>query len=310
MEKTIWTTGNIESQAGKRVIVTGGGSGIGFEAARVLASKGAEVILSGRNMEKGERALSKIMEEDPSAKVNLMHLDLGDLKSIQNFAEEFRTKYESLDLLINNAGVMIPPYKLTKDGFELQFGTNHLGHFALTGQLLPILLATAGSRIVTVSSIANRGASIFFDNLDGSKGYNHIKFYRQSKFANLLFAVELNNRLRKSGADTISIVCHPGISATNLMSRGSGKESGKIMKFLFDLFAQPAEMGALPTLFAATNKELTGGEYIGPDGKDNHKGNPAISSEVNTLFKSAVAEKLWEVSENLTGIKYPLLKHP
>jgi len=306
MEKTIWTTDNIDSLAGKRVIVTGGGSGIGFEAARVLASKGAEVILAVRNMEKGNMALSKIKAENPSAKVSIMHLDLGDLKSIQNFSEEFRKKYESLNLLINNAGVMIPPYKHTKDGFELQFGTNHLGHFALTGQLLPTLLTTAGSRIVTVSSIASRGADIFFDNLDGSKGYSRMKFYRQSKFANILFAVELNNRLRKSGADTISVVCHPGVSATNLMSRGSGKESDKIMKFLFDLFAQSAEMGALPTLFAATNKELTGGEYIGPDGKENRKGNPEISSEVNTLFKATVAEKLWEVSEKLTGIVYPL----
>jgi len=306
MEKTNWTIDNIDNLSGKRVIITGGGSGIGYEAARVLAAKGAEVILAIRTMEKGERAMNKIKTADPAANVSLMHLDLGDLKSIQSFAEEFLKKYDSLNLLINNAGVMIPPFKQTKDGFELQFGTNHLGHFALTGLLLPVLLTTPSSRIVIVSSIASRGAEIMFDNLDGSKGYSAMKFYRQSKLANLLFAVELNKRLIKSGAETISIACHPGISATNLMSRGSGKESGTIMKFLFNAYAQPAQMGALPTLFAATNKDLKGGEYIGPDGKGNHRGYPKISSEVNNLCKANVAEKLWGVSEKLTGIVYPI----
>jgi NAD(P)-dependent dehydrogenase (short-subunit alcohol dehydrogenase family) len=309
MKKTNWTIENIGSLAGKRVIVTGGGSGIGFQAAKVLASKGAEVILAVRTLEKGQKALDKIIALDPSAKVCVMHLDLGDLKSIKSFAEEFSDKYNTLDLLINNAGVMVPPYKHTVDGFELQFGTNHLGHFALTGRLLPTLLDTPGSKIVTVSSIANRGAKIYFDNLDGSKGYNRMNFYRQSKFANLLFAVELNNRLKKSGANTISVVCHPGISSTNLTSMGSGKESGKIIKFLFDLAAQPAENGALPTLFAATNTELKGGEYIGPDGSGNRKGNPVICSEVETLFKPDVAEKLWEVSEQLTGVNITEVFH-
>ena len=308
MENTNWTTENIERLDNESVIITGGASGIGFEAARVLANKGAQVILAVRNIEKGEKAKNQITAENHYAKVSVMLLDLGDLNSIQHFAEEFKGKYEHLNLLINNAGVMIPPYKLTKDGFELQFGTNHLGHFALTEQLLPILLSTPNSRIVTVSSIASRGAKIMFDNLDGIKGYSAMNFYRQSKLANLLFAVELNNLLKNSGAETISVVCHPGVSATNLMSRGSGKESGSIMKFLFNAYAQPASMGALPTLFAATNKNLKGGEYIGPDGKGNHRGYPAISSEVNNLFKENVAEKLWEVSEKLTGIVYNLKK--
>ena len=306
MNKIDWSTDDIDSLEGRRIIITGGSSGIGFEAARVLAHKEAEVILAVRNMEKGERAVSRITDEYPAAKVSIMHLDLGDLKSIRSFANEFLAKHNTLDILINNAGVMIPPYKKTNDGFELQFGTNHLGHFALTGQLLPLLLATPGSRIVSVSSVANRGAEIMFDNLDGSKGYSRMKFYRQSKLANLLFAVELNNRLKKSGAGTISVVCHPGISATNLMSRGSGKESSSIMKFLFNSYAQPAGKGALPTLYAATNKNLKGGEYIGPDGKGNHRGNPAVSSEVNVLYKPTLSEKLWKVSENLTGIVYPL----
>ena len=304
MEKSNWATGQIENLEDKRVLITGGASGIGYEAARVMASKGAEVILAVRNMEKGQRASDKIKSEYPSANVCIMNLDLGDLKSIKDFAEKFHNQYNCLDLLINNAGVMIPPYKHTKDGFELQFGTNHLGHFALTGRLLPLLLSTKNSRIVVVSSIASRGASIYFDNLDGSKGYNPWKFYRQSKFSNLLFGIELNNRLKNSGANTICIVCHPGVSATNLMSRGSGKESGKIMKFLFGLAGQPAQMGALPTLFAATNRELKGGEYIGPDGRGNHKGNPAISSEGDKLFNADLAKKLWNVSENLTGITF------
>lgn len=304
MEKSNWTTGQIENLEDKRVLITGGASGIGYEAARVMASKGAEVILAVRNMEKGQRASDKIKSEFPSANVCIMNLDLGDLKSIKDFAEKFHNQYNCLDLLINNAGVMIPPYKHTKDGFELQFGTNHLGHFALTGRLLSLLLSTKNSRIVVVSSIASRGANIYFDNLDGSKGYNPWKFYRQSKFSNLLFGIELNKRLKDSGANTICIVCHPGVSATNLMSRGSGKESGKIMKFLFGLAGQPAQMGALPTLFAATNRELKGGEYIGPDGRGNHKGNPAISSEGDKLFNAALAKKLWDVSENLTGITY------
>jgi NAD(P)-dependent dehydrogenase (short-subunit alcohol dehydrogenase family) len=304
MEKSNWTTAQIENLEDKRVLITGGASGIGYEAARVMASKGAKVILAVRNIEKGKRALDKIKSEFPSANVCIMNLDLGDLNSIKDFAEKFHSQYNSLDLLVNNAGVMIPPYKHTKDGFELQFGTNHLGHFALTGRLLPLLLSTKDSRIVVVSSIASRGANIYFNNLDGAKGYNPWKFYRQSKFSNLLFGIELNKRLKENGANTICIVCHPGVSATNLMSRGSGKESGKIMKFLFGLAGQPAQMGALPTLFAATNRALKGGEYIGPDGRGNHKGNPAISPEGDKLFNAELAEKLWDVSENLTGITF------
>lgn len=202
---------------------------------------------------------------------------------------------------------MVPPYSRTKDGFELQFGTNHLGHFALTAHLLPLLMATPHSRVVTVSSIAARKAAINFSNLDGARGYNRMNFYRQSKLANLLFAIELQDRLKKSGSGTISVLCHPGVSATNLVSRGSGKEAGKAMKFLMSLFAQPAEMGALPTLYAATHSGLSGGEYIGPDGPRNTRGNPVITGEDLRLFKPDLAAKLWEVSEELTGVKYSIL---
>lgn len=301
MNKTQWSTNEIGNLEGKIILITGGSSGIGFETAKVLSSKGAEVILAVRNFEKGLRASRKISAEFPAAKVVVMHLDLSDLESIKTFSDDFILKFDKLDRLINNAGVMIPPLKHTKQGFELQFGTNHLGHFALTGRMLPLLLSAKDSRIISVSSVASRGAKINFDNLKGSNGYSPMKFYRQSKLCNLLFGIELNNRLREKGKNTISVVCHPGISATNLMSRGSGKESNSILKFLFGLAGQPAEKGALPTIFAATNTALKGGEYIGPDGRRNYRGMPAISSEADSLFNAPLAKKLWEVSENLSG---------
>ncbi len=304
MKKQNWTIETIGNQSGKRVIITGGASGIGLEAAKVLSAKGAEVIIAVRNVEKGERAIARVKAVNPLAIISLMRLDLGDLASVREFAQEFTQKYKSLDILINNAGVMIPPYQKTKDGFELQFGTNHLAHFALTGLLLPLLTSTPESRIITVSSIASRGAKIYFDNLDGSKGFSTMTFYRQSKFSNLLFGKELNNRLKQSGLNPISIVCHPGVSATNLFMRGSGKEGGKVMTFLLSLFAQSAHKGALPTLFAATNPLLQGGEYIGPDGVANFRGNPVITSEGDKLFKADISQKLWEVSEELTGVSY------
>lgn len=301
-----WTADQIGRMDGKRILVTGGGSGIGFEAASVLASKGAEVILAVRNEEKGTRAANQMQVSDPNAKVSVMFLDLGDLSSVKQFAEQFLNRYERLDVLINNAGVMIPPYRKTKDGFELQFGTNHLGHYALTGRLLPALLAAPGSRVVTVSSIASRGGAIRFDNLDGGKGYSAFQFYQQSKLANLLFAVELQRRLQRNGAETISVCCHPGISQTNLLSRGSGKEAGWFMKLAMGLVSQPAAMGALPTMYAAANPDLRGGEFIGPEGKGNRKGYPTVTGEEKKLFSAPVAERLWEVSEQLTGVTYPL----
>lgn len=299
-----WTENQIGSLEGKRIIVTGGGSGIGLKAAAVLASKGAEVILAVRNEEKGNRAVQQIQEKHPNAKASVMSLDLGDLSSVERFSEQFLNRFDRLDVLINNAGVMIPPYRKTKDGFELQFGTNHLGHFALTGRLLPALLAVAGSRIVAVGSIASRGGAIHFDNLDGSKGYSAYKFYQQSKLANLLFAIELQHRLQRSGAETISVCCHPGISATNLMSRGSGKEAGWFMKLATGLVSQPAAMGALPTLYAVTHPDLSGGEFIGPDGKGNRKGYPTVTTEAEKLFNAPVAQRLWEVSEQLTSVTF------
>jgi NAD(P)-dependent dehydrogenase (short-subunit alcohol dehydrogenase family) len=297
-----WNTEQIESLDGKKVIITGASSGIGLEAAKVIASKGADLTLAVRNTAKGERAASAIKKAYPGARVAVIMLDLADLSSIEKFAARFVEQNNRLDILINNAGVMFPPYSKTRDGFELQFGTNHLGHYALTGRLLPLILATPHSRIVTVSSIATRKGVINFDNLDGSHGYNRMTFYRQSKLANFMFAIELQHRLERAGSTAISVTCHPGISATNLVSRGSGKDAGRLIKFLMKLFIQSAEQGALPALFAATNPSLKGGEYIGPDGPGNHSGNPVITDEAAKLFDQEVATKLWEVSEKLTGV--------
>lgn len=301
-----WNTDQISSQKGKVIIVTGGGSGIGLETAKSLASKGAEVILAVRNVEKGDRAGDAIRKASPDANVSVMHLDLGDLGLVKQFSDQFKTRHNRLDILINNAGVMFPPNKKTKEGFELQFGTNHLGHFSLTGLLMPLLLQTPDSRIVTVSSIAARKGQIDFENLDASEGYNPMTFYRQSKLANLLFAVDLQQRLSRKGSKTISVACHPGISSTNLVSRGSGREAGWLLRQLMNLVLQSAEMGALPTLFAATHPDIRGGEFIGPDGRGNHRGYPIITGEESKIFKQEISARLWEYSEKVTGVRFPV----
>lgn len=301
-----WTSDRIGELKGKRIVITGASHGIGFETARILASKGADIIMAVRNTEKGEKAASKIRPVNGHQPVTVMQLDLADLASVSKFAESYSAGYDRLDVLINNAGVMVPPYSRTRDGFELQFGTNHLGHFALTARLLPLLQATPLSRIVTLSSIAARNGRIDFSNLDGSKGYSPMKFYRQSKLSNLLFALELQNRLERADVSTISIACHPGISATNLLSRGSGRETGRLMKMLMRIVAQTAENGALPTLYAATHPDLRGGEFIGPDGPGNHKGYPVLTNDAARLYKPDLAARLWEVSEALTGVRYPI----
>jgi NAD(P)-dependent dehydrogenase (short-subunit alcohol dehydrogenase family) len=299
-----WTSDRIGELKGKRIIITGATHGIGYEAAEKLASKGADLIIAVRNTEKGEKAAGKIRHKNPSAAVTVMHLDLADLDVVMQFAADCTARFDRLDVLINNAGVMVPPYGRTKNGFELQFGTNHLGHFALTAHLLPLLMNTPLSRIVTISSIAARRAKIRFDNLDGSKGYNPMIFYRQSKLSNLLFAMELQNRLERAGSSTISVACHPGISVTNLLSRGTGKEMGWVMKTLMRIVAQPASRGALPTLYAATHPDLHGGEYIGPDGPGNTKGYPVLTNDPARLYKADLAVRLWETSETLTGVRY------
>lgn len=301
-----WTLQQMPSQKGSTVVITGANSGIGYETAKAFAAKGAEVVFAVRNLAKGEEAARRIKQEHPDAALKLMRLDLGDLASVRQFADEYREAYDSLNLLINNAGVMTPPYRKTKDGFELQFGSNHLGHFALTGLLLPMMSQVPSSRVVTLSSsVINSNPRIEFDNLDGSKGYNRVKFYGQSKLANLLFAQELDKRLKASGAKTISLSSHPGRADTNLYSLGSGKQAGPFMKILkLMIGTQSAAMGALPSAYAATHPELKGGEYIGPDGKGGNKGFPEVDRSAFKRYDSAIADRLWKVSESLTGVSY------
>ncbi|MBW7455396.1 oxidoreductase [Paenibacillus sepulcri] len=302
--ENIWTAEKMPNQQGTRVVITGASSGIGYETARAFASKDAEVVFAIRNLEKGEEIARQLKKEYPNASLKMMKLDLSDLSSVRRFAQEYKQSYDSLKLLINNAGVMTPPFQKTKDGFELQFGSNHLGHFALTGLMLPMMSHVPSSRVVTLSSTAIRGAKINFDNLDGSNGYNRVKFYGQSKLANSLFAQELNVRLRASGSNTISLGSHPGRANTNLFSLGSEK-TGPLMKIVKALLApQSAEMGALPTLYAATYPVLKGGEYIGPDGKGGNKGYPKVDTSVLKLYDPQITKQLWDVSESLTGISY------
>ncbi len=305
-----WTLESIPDQGGKFAVVTGSNSGIGFEAAKVLASKGARVVLAVRSEKKGQVAMDAILREVPQAAVETMPLDLADLRSVKQFAEDLCRKVQALDLLINNAGVMATPYLTTADGFELQFGTNHLGHFALTGRLFPLLRQTPGARVVTVSSAAHTGGRIDFDNLDGKKGYTRWKAYSQSKLANLIFAYELNRRLIQANLDTISVACHPGFAATNLTVAGFGLNRpwlGKGLGSLANMAAQSAAMGALPTLYAATEPSVKGGEYIGPIGRTGRnamRGFPGPAMSSLRSHDPEVAQKLWEVSEELTGVHF------
>lgn len=296
-----------QTMTGKTAIITGANSGLGLETAKIFAGRGARVILAVRDIEKGNTAAQDITEECSRAIIDVMQLDLADLDSVHAFAEAFISRFDSLDLLINNAGVMMPPYAKTKDGFELQFGSNHLGHFALTGLLLPLLIRTENSRVVTLSSLAHRKAAIDFENLDGSQGYKGMKFYGQSKLANLMFATELDKRLKQHGISTLSLACHPGISATNLFKLG-GREMPRIFSGLMHRYLQPATMGALPTVYAATDPAIKGGEYIGPDGKGNRRGYPALEEPDPAVKDEALRQKLWEVSEELSGVTFHLSK--
>lgn len=293
----------MEHLNGKIAIITGANSGIGLETAKVLASLGTHIVMAVRNIEKGQNARDMILESDSEAQVSVMELDLANLESVRLFAKKFQNQYDSLSLLINNAGVLGPPYSKTKDGFELQFGSNHLGHFALTGLLLPTLKKTPHSRVVSLSSLAHRGARIDFDNLDGAKGYKAMKFYGQSKLANLLFAQELDKRFKAHGIPTLSVACHPGISATNIFKIGK-RDAPQFLKSFMHSILQPPALGALSTVYAATDLQLKGGEYIGPDGKGRRKGFPALDTPHASARDQAASEKLWDVSEKLTGVKF------
>ena len=305
-----WTADDIPALGGKTVVVTGGNSGIGFEAARQMARKGAHVILACRDTGRAADALEQIRTLHPSASVEAMQLDLASLESVHRFARDFAAKSVPLDVLCNNAGVMAIPRRTTAEGFEMQIGTNHLGHFALTGLLLEPLLAAPAARVVNGSSTAHKPGRIDFDDLQGEKSYRKWMAYAQSKLANLLFTYELQRRLDAAGARAISVACHPGYSATNLQAVGPQMSGSRIAARLMDLgnrfFSQPAAMGALPTLYAATSPDARGGDYIGPDGFMENYGHPRKTRSTARSHGRAVATRLWEVSEQLTSVRYPL----
>lgn len=301
-----WNSKDIPDQAGRVVLVTGANSGIGLEAARELARKGAHVVLACRNQAKAVEAQRSI-EAGGRVSLEILPLDLSSLEQVRAAAAAFRAKHARLDLLINNAGVMWLPRTLTKDGHEMQFGTNHLGHFALTGHLLDLALATPGSRIVTVSSLAHQHGKIHFDDpAYANHRYRRHAAYAQSKVANLLFALELSRRLAARGAKTLSVGCHPGVSNTNLAL--PGVENSKVLSLLSrigsSIVGQSPAMGALPTLYAATAADVNNGDYIGPSGFQQMRGAPRKVGCTRYARDADVARRLWELSETLSGVKY------
>lgn len=307
-----WSVAQIPAQSGKTVLITGANSGIGYQAALELARHGARVLLGVRNRSKGEAALQKLQAAVPGAQAELAELDMASLGSIRKFAENFVSAGRTLDVLVNNAGVMaLPKRELTEDGFERQFGTNHLGHFALTGLLVPALLKTPAPRVVTVSSLAHRNGEMLFDDLQREKNYGDgWPAYNQSKLANLLFALELDRRARAQGSPLLSIPVHPGVSRTNIFENGPGTRNLKAIavKVLAPILTQDDAAGALPTLYAATAPEAQGGRYIGPDKMNGLKGSPTVEQPRPQALDEAAAKRLWEVSETLTGVVFPALR--
>jgi len=302
-----WTAQNIGQEvSGKVAIVTGGNSGLGFEAVKALAQKGAQVIMASRSIAKAEEAKRKLSNSNLIGAVEVFQLDLAQLSSIRKFAENFKEKYQKLDILINNAGIMMPPYQLTKDGFESQIGTNHLGHFALTGLLLDRLKFTPNSRVINVSSIAHKSGELDFENFmyDKGKGYSPMKAYSRSKLCNLLFSFELQRYFESNNIKSSAIAAHPGVSDTNLFNDVLPKWVSKLVKPLASLMVQPAFMGVLPELRAATDPLAKGGEYYGPDGSREMKGFPVVVKPTATAKNTALAKQLWSVSEKLTKVQY------
>jgi len=299
-----WTVKDIPDQGGRVAVVTGANSGLGLVTARELARAGAAVVLTARDTAKGDRALASIRDSVPGADVRVAELDLADLGSVRSFAERLGSELEHLDLLINNAGLMAPPRRLTKDGFESQFGTNHLGHFALTGLLMPSLLSAPEPRVVTVSSTAHRAGEIDFDDLQRERKYNNWRAYGQSKLANLMFCFELQRRATEAGTALTSMAAHPGYARTNLQFAAPTARDKAVMTVTNLLFAQSAEMGALPTLYAATVPDLPGGTFVGPGGFMEQRGHPKIVTAMGKAYVEADWRRLWEVSEELTGVHY------
>jgi NAD(P)-dependent dehydrogenase (short-subunit alcohol dehydrogenase family) len=300
-----WTAADIPPQRGRTIVVTGTG-GLGYEDALALARAGADVILAGRNPAKGAEAVAKIRQAVAGATISFEALDLANLHSVAAFGDRLRAGHSHLDVLINNAGVMTPPTRrTTSDGFELQFGTNYLGHFALTAQLLPLLRKGRSPRVVTLSSIAARDGTINFGDLQAERGYKPMPVYSQSKLACLMFAFELQRRSEAAGWGVASIAAHPGISRTDLLPNGAGSSSaaGMARRFLWFLF-QPAAQGALPTLFAATAEAARPGGYYGPDKLGEMRGYPSDAKPPKASLDTAVAKRLWDTSEQLTRTRF------
>jgi NAD(P)-dependent dehydrogenase (short-subunit alcohol dehydrogenase family) len=299
-----WTTEQIPDQSGRTAVVSGANSGLGLVVTRELARAGAHVVLACRDTDKGATALGTIQTDVPNASVEVSALDLASLASVRAFAERFRTDHETLDLLINNAGVMAPPRRETADGFELQLGTNHLGHFALTALLIHAMEQRDDARVVTVSSGAHRMGRIDFDDLQSTRRYKRWRAYGQSKLANLLFAFELDRRLRAAGSSIRSVAAHPGYAATNLQSSAPPTLDRVVMAVTNRVLAQSAEMGALPLLYAATYPGLESGTFVGPDGIAEQRGYPQPVTASRSARDEDVARRLWTVSEELTGVSF------
>lgn len=305
-EKGVWKMSDIPSQRGRLIIVTGTG-GLGYINALALSRAGAEVIMAGRNRNKGEAAIKKIQSSVPSANIHFEELDLADLASIEAFGKRMRSKHQRLDVLINNAAVMtIPKPQVTKDGFELHFGTNHLGHFALTAHLMPILRKSRSSRIVTVCALAANSGVINFDDLQSEQNYKPMPVYGQSKLANLIFSLELHRRSESEKWGVRSIAAHPGLSRTDLVDSGA-KQNNKAplpLRLFGKFMMQSAEEGALPTLFAATSPEAESGQYYGPGGARETKGFPEPAKITSNAKDVNTAKRLWEISKQLTNVDF------
>ena len=307
-----WTLSDVSALDDQTVVVTGANSGIGFEATRMFADRGATVVMACRSTDRGNDAKEEILEELPDADLNVRKCDLADLDSIRAFAEHLHDDVDAVDVLCNNAGVMAIPRRETADGFEMQLGVNHLGHFALTGQLLDLLRASDGqARIVTQSSGMHERGEIDFSDLQGEQSYAKWDAYGQSKLANVLFAYELQRRLDAASEDVLSVACHPGYADTNLQRRGP-EESGSTlrlyaMKVANAVLAQPAENGALPMVYAAVADGVDGGSYVGPGGFMNMRGAPEPQRSSDRSYDQEVARRLWDVSEGLTGVTYESL---
>lgn len=301
-----WTASDIPQKKDGLAVITGSTEGVGYQDALALSAAGWNVIMMGRNAQKGAESIAGIRQINPKAKVRFEKIDLADLSSIKAFAERMITSGQPIDLLINNAGVMTPPKRLvTADGFELQFGTNHIGHFALTAQLLPLLRKSTDARVVTVSSVANRAGQINFDDLQSESSYAPMKAYGQAKLANLMFALELQRQSEKHDWGIKSIAAHPGVSRTNLLITGAGRWSfAGIMRTFFPFLFQPPAQGALPTLYAATSPDARGGSYYGPNKMGETRGFPAIAKIPEQAEDLAVSLKLWEITQKLAEVEF------